>query len=209
MEDNGVTSPVDLWTVSLAHPRPTHLSEDEVARANRFRFEGDRVRWGRARSALRLVLSRYAGEDPDALFFSYGKHGKPSLAPAVGIEFNLSHSGDWAMIAVAREIPVGVDIERMRPEVEIGQLLQRIEETDLPETVPELYHAWTRREAKTKAIGGALFDKPVGDVRVIDAAAPEGYAASVALVGRTPVIRYRTELPAGPSPPANVKDTGG
>ncbi len=209
MGDNGLTSPVDLWTVSLAHPSPIHLSEDEAARANRFRFERDRVRWSRARSALRLVLSRYAGEDPDALFFAYGKQGKPSLGAATGIEFNLSHSGDWAMIAVTREIPVGVDIERIRPEVEIGLLLQRLEETDLPETVPELYHAWTRREAKTKAIGGALFDKPRGDVHVADAAAPEGYAASVALVGRTPLVRYRTELPAGLNAPVNVEDTGG
>jgi 4'-phosphopantetheinyl transferase len=209
MGDNGVIFPVDLWTVSLAHPGPTHLSEDEVARANRFRFEVDRIRWSRARSALRLVLSRYAGEDPDALFFAYGKQGKPSLGPVTGIEFNLSHSGDWAMIAVTREIPVGVDIERIRPEVDIGQLLQRLEETDLPETVPELYHAWTRREAKTKAIGGALFDKPRGNVYVVNVAAPEGYAASVALVGCTPVIRYRTELPVGLSPAANVKDAGG
>lgn len=209
MGDNGVTSPVDLWTVSLAHPRPTYLSDDEVARANRFRFEGDRVRWSRARSALRLVLSRYAGEDPDAIFFAYGKHGKPSLGAATGIEFNLSHSGDWAMIAVTREIPVGVDIERIRPEVEIGMLLQRLEETDLPETVPELYHAWTRREAKTKAIGGALFDKPRGNVHVVDAAAPEGYAASVALVGHTPAVTYRTELPASLSPAANVENRGG
>jgi 4'-phosphopantetheinyl transferase len=209
MGDNGVTFPVDLWTVSLAHPRPVHLSEDEVARANRFRFETDRVRWSRARSALRLVLSRYAGEDPDSLFFAYGKQGKPSLAPVTGIEFNLSHSGDWAMIAVTREIPVGVDIERMRPEVEIGKLLQRLEETDLPETMPELYHTWTRREAKTKAVGGALFDKPSGDVRVIDAVAPDGYAASVALVEHTPAIRYRTELQVGLNAAANVKDTGG
>ena len=95
-------SPVDLWTVSLASPSPSHLSEDEITRANRFKFEEDRIRWTRARSSLRIILSRYAGDDPSRLGFIYGAHGKPALLPFSDIEFNLSHAGDWAMIAVGR-----------------------------------------------------------------------------------------------------------
>ncbi len=190
MEGSPVTCPVDLWTVSLTSPCPTSLSEDEVARANRFRFEEDRIRWTRARSSLRLVLSGYAGDDPGKLVFVYGERGKPSLPSVTGIQFNLSHSGGWAMIAVTRSIPVGVDIERIRPNIDIAELLVRLGETDLPQTVPDLYHAWTRREAKTKSVGGALFDKPSEDVCAVDVAAPEGYAASVALHGFMPEIRY-------------------
>src|SRR5438270_617696 len=78
--------PVDVWTVSLAQPTPAHLSEDEAARANRFKFEDDRLRWTRARSSLRLILSRYAGEDPARLSFNYGAHGKPSLQPYSDVE---------------------------------------------------------------------------------------------------------------------------
>jgi 4'-phosphopantetheinyl transferase len=186
------TSAVDLWTIPLTRESPTHLSEDEVARAKHFRFEEDRVRWIRARSWLRLILSRYAGDDPARLVFRYGKHGKPSLLPFTEIEFNLSHAGDWAMIAVAQSVPVGVDIERVRANVDMAALLRRLGETDLPQGEPELYQVWTRREARTKAEGGPLFTKPADDTRAIDVAAPTGYTASVALVGHEPVVRYRT-----------------
>jgi 4'-phosphopantetheinyl transferase len=181
---------VDLWTVSLVNPAPNHLSEDEIARANRFKFEEDRVRWTRARSSLRLILSRYAGDDPAQLAFIYGPNGKPALLPCSDVEFNLSHAGDWALIAVARSIPVGVDIERIRPNVDMVPLLRRLGETDLPQTTQELYQVWTRREAKSKAAGGALFDKPPADIRSADLIAPAGYAASVALAGCEPDVRY-------------------
>jgi 4'-phosphopantetheinyl transferase len=182
--------PVDLWTVSLTTPSPNHLSEDEVARANRFKFEPDRVRWTRARSTLRLILSRYVSDDPFRLAFIYGKHGKPSLLPFSEIQFNLSHSGDWAMIAVSHSIPVGVDIERLRANVDMVPLLQRLGEIDLPDETQQLYQVWTRREAKSKAAGGALFDKPADNIRVVDVNAPPNYAASVALVGYEPEVHY-------------------
>jgi 4'-phosphopantetheinyl transferase len=181
---------VDVWTVSLVHPSPSHLSEDEIARANRFRFEADRIRWTRARSSLRLILSRYAGDDPSSLAFIYGAHGKPALLPFSDVEFNLSHAGDWALVAVTRAIPVGVDIERIRDQVDMAALLLRLGETGLPETTPELYQRWTRREAESKAAGGALFDKPAGNICTADLKAPAGYAASVALVGWEPLIHY-------------------
>jgi 4'-phosphopantetheinyl transferase len=183
-------SPVDLWTVSLTTPSPSHLSEDEIARANRLKFEEDRVRWIRARSLLRVVLSRYVGDDPFRLAFIYGEHGKPALLPFSDVEFNLSHAGDWAMIAVARSIPVGVDIERIRPNVDMVPLLRRLGETDLTGAAQELCQVWTRREAKSKAAGGALFDKPSGNTCAVDVNAPAGYAASVALVGYEPDVRY-------------------
>jgi len=186
------TCAVDLWTVPLTRECPTHLSEDEVARANRFRFEEDRIRWIRARSSLRLILARYEGGDSAAFVFRYGKHGKPALVSTTDIEFNLSHASDWALVAVSRRVPVGVDIERLRDNVEMAKLLERLGETDLPDSRPDLYHRWTQREAKTKATGAALFDRPAGDIHAIDIGAPEGYAASIALVGHEPVVRYRT-----------------
>jgi 4'-phosphopantetheinyl transferase len=180
--------PVDIWTISLLEDRPAFLSPDEAERAARFRFESDRVRWIRARSALRSILAEYVNTAPDALRFTYGKNGKPGVA---GIEFNLSHAGDFAMIAVTEAVPVGVDIERIRPEVEIGKLLARLGETDLPEGVTELYGRWTRREARAKATGGQLFDAPADDVRAIDLAAPQGYSAAVAMAGSVPQVTYR------------------
>lgn len=108
-----------------------------------------------------------------------------------GIEFNLSHAGDFAMIAVTETVPVGIDIERIRPEIEIAKLLDRLGETDLPQTIPELYARWTRREARTKAVGGQLFAAPTEDIHAVDLAAPEGYCAAVAARGFVTAVSYR------------------
>lgn len=94
------------------------------------------------------------------------------------------------MIAVAAAIPVGVDIEAIREDVDIAKLLARIGEPGLVGSTRELFHAWTRREAKTKALGLPLMEIPGGDVRAVDIEGPAGFAASVALVGWEPAVRY-------------------
>jgi 4'-phosphopantetheinyl transferase len=177
---------IELWTVPLDSDRTAQLAPDEIARAARFHSEKDRRYWTNARLALRTILATYAGEPPESLHFVTSEHGKPALDPHTGIEFNLSHAGDFALIAVSRSAPVGVDIERIRPNVDIAALLRRLGETDLPETIPELYHRWTRREARSKAAGGQLFVAPPPGIHAIDVPAPEGYAASVA-TNETPV----------------------
>jgi len=185
--------PVDIWTISLDAPRPLSLTPEEQTRANRFRFERDRLHWSHARSALRAVLARYLNKPPQHLGFLYGEYGKPALADGAGLEFNISHSHGWAMIAVTREIPVGIDIEAIREKVDIAKLLQRLGETELTGSTWELFHVWTRREARTKAVGGSLMEIPAGDLRVIDVHAPETFAASVCLAGCDPEPRYQTE----------------
>ncbi len=178
---------MDVWTVALDLARPLWLTEEEYSRAARFRFERDRVRWSHARSALRAVLGGQLGVAPLDVQFTFGEHGKPAVA---GVEFNISHSREWAMIAVAAAIPVGVDIEAIREDVDIAKLLARIGEPGLVGSTRELFHAWTRREAKTKALGLPLMEIPGGDVRAVDIEGPAGFAASVALVGWEPAVRY-------------------
>jgi 4'-phosphopantetheinyl transferase len=181
-------APVDVWTIALDLARPLFLTEEESSRAARFRFERDRVRWTNARSALRTVLGGHLGVEPLHVQFTFGPHGKPAVA---GVEFNLSHSREWAMIAVAGAIPVGIDIEAIREDVDIAKLLERLGERGLAGSTEELFHAWTRREATTKALGIPLMEMPGEDVRAIDVEAPAGFAASVALVGCGPAVRHR------------------
>jgi 4'-phosphopantetheinyl transferase len=182
----------DVWTIALDEPREVLLTEEEQARADRFRFERDRVHWSRARSALRAVLGRYLNAAPLEISFALGAHGKPSVE---GLEFNLSHAGGWAMIAVSEGAAVGIDLEAIRAKVDMGALLARIGETQLGGGVYEmpradLFQVWARREARTKAVGGPLMEIPVGDLRVVDLVAPEGFAAALAMVGCDPLIRY-------------------
>ena len=179
---------VDVWTITLEQPRPALLMPDEQARANRFYFEADRVRWTCARSALRTVLSRYLNVAPFDISFTVGPHGKPAVE---GVEFNLSHAGEWAMIAVSEGAPVGIDLEAIRPNVDIAKLLLRIGETEVIGSPAELFQVWARREARTKATGGPLMEIPAADLCVVDLTAPEGFVAAVATVARPPAVCYR------------------
>ena len=145
----------------------------------------------RARSILRSVLAARLGRPELSLQFILGEHGKPSLQETT-LEFNLSHAGDYAMIAISDGRPVGVDIERMRPKVNITRLLHRIGETALPTTEAELWSRWTQREARTKAIGGQLMAPVPDHVIAVDVEAPEGYRAAVAVLGATPQLRLNS-----------------
>jgi 4'-phosphopantetheinyl transferase len=168
-----------------------------VIRASRFRFEPVRARWIRARSALRNILAGVAGIPAAELRFTLGPHGKPSLANVTGIEFSLSHAGSWAMIAVTRGVPVGIDIERIRENVNMAGLLRRLGETKVSDndSPADLFRAWNRREAMTKALGGALMQQPEGDFRICDLEAPVGYSAAMAMIGHEPrVHRYSTTV---------------
>jgi phosphopantetheinyl transferase len=78
----------------------------------------------------------------------------------------------------------------------MGALLRRLGEIDIPENRAAQLQEWTRREAKSKAVGGALFDIPSEDVRVALLEAPSGYAASVALTGFEPAPVYRIRIPS-------------
>ena len=106
------------------------------------------------------------------------------------MRFNLSHARGRAMIAVSERVPVGIDIEAIR-EIQIDKLLRRIGETCVQGTKEQLFQVWTRREARTKALGSPLMEIPPANVIAVDLMAPRGFAASVALVGYIPSIRHR------------------
>lgn len=113
---------------------------------------------------LLRVLSAYLGRRLDAAGIVVGAHGKPALA-AGGFDFNLSHSGSAAVVALARGVEVGVDLEspgRPRPHAELarryfcGPEAESIE--NLPEALREsaFLRLWTAKEAVLKALGRGL-----------------------------------------------------
>ena len=165
---------VDIWRVSLDLSTETlrflesSLSADELHRAARFHFSSDRDRFIAAHGCLRGILARYFHSEPGQLSFSTGSHGKPAIDLASserGVEFSLSHSGDVALVAVAGEQKVGVDVERIRQGIsapviarqyfsksEVAELLA------LPSEHREVgfFNCWTRKEAYIKAQGFGL-----------------------------------------------------
>jgi 4'-phosphopantetheinyl transferase len=145
------------------------LSDDERNRAGRLVQEQHRRRFVAAHAGLRRILAGYTASAPRALEFARGPHGKPALAMAgagsrPGLEFNLSHSGDLGLVAVARERPVGVDLERWKHEMDHLALAARFfspaERASLQalaarrdDLVYGFFAAWTRKEAYLKARG--------------------------------------------------------
>jgi len=164
---------VHLWRVdldvadNLVEDLRGLLSEDELARADRFVYEIHGARFVVGRGVLRRLLAAYLGAQPESLRFGYGPKGKPRLEQpdADGLQFNVSHSGGRALIAVSQGREVGVDVERINAERAAEAIARRFfapaevaEFLSLPddERVVGFFNAWTRKEAYMKATGQGL-----------------------------------------------------
>jgi 4'-phosphopantetheinyl transferase len=164
---------VAIWTIRLdAADRPLKiaaalLSPDERTRAEAFRIEAARRRFIIARAALRQILAQELKRDPAEIEFRTGPHGKPALVtpPADPFDFNLSHSGDLALVAVSRIGEVGVDVEKLRPLPGAQRLADRFflpQESAALRQMPEsgraaaFFNLWTRKEALAKATGQGI-----------------------------------------------------
>lgn len=144
---------------------PAVLSADERARWERMRSHTKRREFLVGRTALRTTLGALLGVPPRDLRFEYGPHGKPLLAQHPALHFNLSHSGDRAVVVVCRRGPVGVDIEALRPSRPFRRLADRFfapPEADWLASLPAaaqrnaFYRMWTLKEGYLKAIGTGL-----------------------------------------------------
>ena len=160
-----------MWRVRLDREswiEEAALPEAERRRAEEIQIEGRRERWVAARGALRVTLARYIGADPVGMALESDDRGKPRLAGRASVRFNLSHSGGLALIAIATERDVGVDLERVKP----GR--------------PDSYYRdWVRREAVAKCAGTGLMSPPPEEpIWVSDLDLGSDWAAAVALLGR-------------------------
>ncbi|MFN2529798.1 MAG: 4'-phosphopantetheinyl transferase superfamily protein, partial [Pyrinomonadaceae bacterium] len=166
---------VHVWRVDLNQPAAMieHcrelLSKDEQARANRFHFESDRQHFIVARGFLRAILASYLEISAQAIQFSYASHGKPELANSYSHElplnFNLAHSGSFALYGVTRMGEIGVDLEHIRSDFTGDDIARRFFSsnevgclTSLPADVRHeaFFNCWTRKEAFLKAKGTGL-----------------------------------------------------
>jgi 4'-phosphopantetheinyl transferase len=118
---------------------------------------------------MRELLSAYVGGEPRQHAILYGDHGKPHVDARFGIAFNMSHSGDHGLIAFARGVEVGVDIEEIAAREGMRALVTTVMSPreqaairDIPDAafcVPFLT-CWTRKEACLKALGIGLSVEP-------------------------------------------------
>jgi len=161
-----------LWRLSLEESEKglarltQYLSSEERKRAEHFLVPAPRLQYIVTRSALRLLLGSYLGIPCETIQFCLNQYGKPSLPPPLAqLRFNVSHSGKLALIAISKEVDVGVDIEQHRLLNDGPGLAKMILcQEDLDQWLElspndqfrAFYQAWTRKEAVAKALGYGL-----------------------------------------------------
>lgn len=161
---------VDVWHGSLLHPDQNidsllrQLSIQERLKANAFKLADMRNRYIAVRASLRQTLAAYLDTDPQQLQFNQSEHGKPFLA-CESIHFNLSHTANYLVIAVANFPHIGIDIEVSRSRNNLDSLAARCFAPSelqawrqLPDAArqPAFYRLWTKKEAFVKAVGRGL-----------------------------------------------------
>jgi len=165
-----VTGEVHVWRLVLDQPDSVvaefggTLEPHELERAGRFHFEKHRRHFIVGRGGLRYVLGRYFDVKPQELRFSYGPYGKPALV-GEGLRFNVSHSHGVALVAVAADRELGVDVEHIRADFATEDIARRFfsrvevaafNALRKEEQVAAFFRCWTRKEAYIKAIGRGM-----------------------------------------------------
>jgi 4'-phosphopantetheinyl transferase len=215
----------DCWILSLADTPDQAasvllklLTQEERGRAARFHHQSDRARFIASHAALRFLLASYLHKEPSSLVFAENANGRPYLANGEDVSFNLSHAGDFALIAAIGAGAIGVDIEQIREMADFISIARqhfapdefdRLVRAPAERQLSFFYTTWTRKEAFVKAIGQGLSfslnafttgdpaqapsleveGRACPDWTISDLSLPAGYAG--ALVVASPAIAVR------------------
>lgn len=163
-------SHAEVWSARVDSPTSSAtpadwLDDAERTRAAGFRFQRDRGRFVERRAFLRRVLAGYLSVEPAAIRYRRGPGGRPELDPSHGISFSTSHAAGLAVVAVALDRIVGVDIEHERTipgALDLARSMFNPREQEHLEAVGDdeqstaFLRLWTRKEAYAKAVGAGL-----------------------------------------------------
>lgn len=157
---------IEVWLLefdvglSVSDSELALLSVEERVHAQRFRRHEDRVRSVATRAALRRLLGAQLMLPPDQLRFVVNAYGKPRLEGESRVEFNVSHAGCCALIALSTSGPVGVDIECEGRAIDAKNLedlaayvfspLERRLALQVPD---DFIRHWVAKESVLKALG--------------------------------------------------------
>lgn len=178
------------------------LSAAEQERAQRFVREQDRRAYVISHAELRRVLSETLNQPASELEILIGEHGKPYINNC-NLQFNLSHSGCYALIALSDVGAVGVDIEQHDTRSDYVAIAKRFFTKDeflyienQSDQRLAFYVIWTYKEAYVKAIGRGIaygldsFSVVSPQLKILDCVngwsinsikVPNGYSAAISL----------------------------
>ncbi len=159
---------VRLHGIDLAAARGDYLrfaellATDENERAALFHYADDRVRFVVTRGVLRILLAEAEHGPPETLTLGADAHGKLELLHPSSLRFNVSHSGEVALVALAEGREVGVDVEQVRERSDLDDVAARffaptearaLARSDRREHAQAFHRCWVRKEACVKAAG--------------------------------------------------------
>ena len=140
------------------------LSADELVRSGGYLQEKDRQRFVLSRVMLRTILAKYLNRSAGHIEFEISECRKPSVRSVTDLHYNVSHAGDWVLIAIAGS-PVGIDIEHINQGLDYTQVLPVCFNSheahfiqNNADSVKQFYELWTRKESLVKATGKGLDD---------------------------------------------------
>jgi 4'-phosphopantetheinyl transferase len=189
------------------------LSATERERASRIVMTEAKARFTAARAMLRQLLGERLGLAPLEVELAYNRYGKPSLEHDATLAFNVSHSGDFALIALRAAGEVGVDVQwvdRRRDWRRIATAAcspeerSRLLEESRERGSTAFFERWVGKEAWLKALGLGLagkledvvltrephrpgrlrLERPSGSHPIHRLRLPAGYVAALALPSR-------------------------
>lgn len=162
---------VHVWTINFAvndeafNKYLSLLSEDEKKRASKFKFFKDKRCYVVTKGVLRLLSGHYLNKEAKAICFAYGEYSKPKFKHKTNLNFNVSHSGDSAILGFVYDHTIGVDIEKIKNNFDTFKIaanffskkeIAALREIPKPQQHMAFYRCWTRKEAFVKAKGSGL-----------------------------------------------------
>lgn len=157
---------IQVWQLALSElpVQLQWLSPRELDRYQAISHPGPARDYAANRTLLRWLLGQLLEQPPSEVLLTVDEHGKPALPSPAGAHFNLSHSGDWLLIALRRDAEVGIDLDHQRPALAIERIARRVftaeQFDDLAArhfAMPAFLDAWSGLEARQKCIGQGIF----------------------------------------------------
>lgn len=216
---------VDIWLLDIeklskiSYDWENILSAEEVQRANRFYFEKDKQIFIMLHACKRLALSSYLEQPPEKIRFFFQEKGKPFLKDTL-LTFNLSHTKEMAILAISTDVEIGVDIEKIKTNVNYLDIAKRFFHPDEYHHLTKIedfqkqqqffYLLWTAKEALLKATGEGiaaglnhfsvqqdnthpkiLKHTYLNHITLSPLQTPENFIATLAITGKQKPILYR------------------
>jgi 4'-phosphopantetheinyl transferase len=123
---------------------------------NQFYHYKDKVISFTSELIKKYYLSKYLNISPLNIDIQYTKYGKPYIKRPQ-LHFNISHSGDYLIIAISNKYQLGIDIEKCNYDIVPNELTKLVfdfsEQLFIKNDINKFYQLWTKKESLIKAYG--------------------------------------------------------